>query len=136
MIISIKDDQNEFGNFLSKQMQVMIPENDFLQLLMSFDTSIKKLAPVDLELTTLTDKFKQLNGTLLDVKLIINDSINNINIKIVFLKNDNSLICFECDNVGSSTVIENRNSVPGTFMKYYINNINHSVKIALVFHNI
>lgn len=136
MIISMKKDNSSFNDFLAKQIQSMIPNNDFLSLLILLNAAIKTRIPVDLRFDT-NHGLDVISGTINDVELNIENRINDISIKIIFVKEDEALICFECDHVGSSTVEFNKNSSPGEFQKYYINNSNNgSVKIGFIFYKI
>lgn len=136
MIISIKKDNSSFKDFLAKQIQSMIPNNEFTFLLTSLDTAIKKHISVDLRFDT-NHGLDVVSGTINDVELNIENEIDDISIKIIFIKKDGTLICFECDHVGSSTVTFNTNSSPGEFQKYYINDgKNGSVKIGFIFYKI
>ena len=123
MKFSIKNDTNDFNNFLSMQMQLMIPLNDFTTLLNLFADSIEKSIPVDLRFDT-DNGLDVIRGTIIDVRFtIVSNDIDNTDMKLIFLpKDSNSLMCFQCDSVGSSTVEYNNTSVPGKFTKIYINN--------------
>ncbi|MCY6483853.1 hypothetical protein OW763_05755 [Clostridium aestuarii] len=135
MIISLRKNNDHFNKYLATQMQTMTPDNEFPFLLNLFDKSIKERVSVDLHFDT-NYGLEVIKGKIKDVELNIGSGINDVNIKIIFLKKDNSLICFDCDHVGSSTVRYNEHSVPGKFNKYYIYNKYCSVKIGFIFHNI
>lgn len=137
MKFSIKNNPTDFNNFLHRQMQLNIPMNDFLILLNLFVESINKNIIVELRFDT-DSGLDTVTGVINDVRFTVFDNIDSVDIKLMFLpQNSTNLICFQCNNVGSSTVEYNNNSLPGQFTKIYINNFKtKNVCIGFIFHGL